>query len=306
MKNIVIISAFASSHVLEFWIKNIVEVINPDKIIINEGLFKFGPENKKELNAEFKKRWCYKSTNTGFDWENTLKICAKFKDLVSIKQKKYQHHDANVSFIDAITDFHGIDIKSGTNIFPLEPDAFHHEKDKDKIAELVSQLKPGEGIQTRWTDFLETQYYTEGINVSKPKYRRFAYCFDNMENYKAAMSGFMSQNYPRLRKVDDFITYHYCWFQPEPYKQLRYELIYRSNPQYWKDFDEGLQEIRDMSEQLVNDYKSGDIDILHPRSLLAGNRDITIRPSRTDEGRYAKFIDIDHPKHIRSHPNFVK
>lgn len=314
-RKIVIIPLFASAHFLKCWIPNVIDVIDPDVIIINEGLMPNGPENKTQIDDEFRKKWCYKNTNAGFDWEETREIVTGNywgkRPLIICGIVDYDAADANQCFLDAISTFPANEYWStipevGDVILPLEPDAFHHEMDKDKIAELVSQLKPGEGIQTRWTDFLETQYYTEGINVSKPKYRRFAYCFDNMENYKAAMSGFMSQNYPRLRKVDDFITYHYCWFQPEPYKQLRYELIYRSNPQYWKDFDAGLREIRDMSEQLVNDYKSGDIDILHPRSLLAGNRDITIRPSRTDEGRYAKFIDIDHPKHIRSHPNFVK
>lgn len=33
---------------------------------------------------------------------------------------------------------------------------------------------------------------------------------------------------------------------------------------------------------------------------------VLIRPSRTDEARWAKFIEISHPKHISNHPNFVK
>lgn len=314
MRKIVIIPSFASAHFLKCWIPNVIDVIDPDVIIINEGLMSQGPENKTRIDDEFRKKWCYNkhnyTFNVGFDWD----ISGIYTDpyinagkQLYLQPIEFKSKDANECFLESITKFdprHNFP-EVGDVILPLEPDAFHHEKDKDKIAELVSQLKPGEGIQTRWTDFLETQYYTEGINLVQPKYRRFAYCFDNMENYKAAMSGFMSQNYPRLRKVDDFITYHYCWFQPEPYKQLRYELIYRSNPQYWKDFDEGLQRIAENSKNAgkYEDQLEGNEFILRP--IKIPNR-IVIRPSRTDEGRYAKFIDIDHPKHIQSHPNFVK
>ena len=40
------------------------------------------------------------------------------------------------------------------------------------------------------------------------------------------------------------------------------------------------------------------------------NRDIperiTIRPSRQDAGRYAQFIDVEHPEAIKNHPNYVR
>ncbi len=97
------------------------------------------------------------------------------------------------------------------------------------------------------------------------------------------------------KKVDDFFGFHYCWHMPVPWKQLRYELIWRKDPQYWKDFENGLQEIKMESEDFVE-------------GKLEGNpaNKIIIRPSRTDEARWAKFIDIYHPKHISNHPNFVE
>lgn len=299
MKKIVIIPTFAVSHLLEHWIQNSIDVINPDEIIINEGIFKFGPENKKEISQKFRDNWCYQESSAGFDYHETLKICDKFGNLISIKCKNYKENDANVSFLDAISDFHAVDFEIGTIIFPLEPDAFLYEGDIDVINEEISKLKPGEGLSCRWVDFLETQFYTEAINLIQPKYRRFCYCFDNTENYKKAMSGFTSQNYPLLKKTESFFIRHYCWFQPEPWKQLRYELIYRSDPNYWKDFDGGLDEVRFNSELEISQRTWSNRES-YPKDK------IVVRPSRSDEGRYAKFIDIDHPKAIEEHPNFVK
>lgn len=310
MKRIVICPSFASAHFLKCWIPNVIDVIDPDVIIINEGLMPQGPENKTRIDNDFRKRWCYNkhnyTFNVGFDWD----ILGMYIDpyinsgkQLYVQPIEFKSKDANECFLESITKFgpqHNFPVV-GDIIFPLEPDAFHHEVDKQKIHDRVSQLKPGEGISTKWVDFLETQYYTEGINLVQPKYRRFAYCYDNMENYKAAMSGFMSQNYARLQKVDDFITYHYCWFQPEPYKTLRFELIHRPDG-YWNDFQNGLNMIRWETELHSSQSTWG---TSRERENYPPTK-IVIRPSRSDEGRYAKFIDVSHPKHIQEHPNFVK
>lgn len=315
MRKIVIIPSFASAHFLKHWIPNVIDAIEPDVIIINEGLMPQGPENKTRIDNDFRKKWCYNkhnyTFNVGFDWD----ILGMYIDpyinsgkQLYVQPIEFKSTDANECFLESITKFgprHNFPVV-GDIIFPLEPDAFHHEVDKQKIHDRVSQLKPGEGISTKWVDFLETQYYTEGINLVQPKYRRFAYCYDNMDNYKAAMNGFMSQNYTRLQKVDDFITYHYCWFQPEPYKTLRYELIHRSDPKYWEDFEIGLSLIRNSGKAISAFFELSRMANYTGDNISNQPDKIIIRPSRSDEGRYAKFIDISHPKHIQEHPNFVK
>lgn len=302
-KRIVIIPTFASSHLLKCWLSNMIEVIQPDIIIINEGIFPTGPENKGHIDEKFKEKYCWKDTNVGFDWEETLDILEEWKQKYpNIKiipiPITYKSPDANQCFLDAISNFKFINVEVGDTIFALEPDAFVHQVDQNTINEELGKLSPGQGISCQWVDFLETQFYTENINISQPKYRRFAYCFDNMENYKAAMSGFMSQDYPKLKKVNSFFVYHYPWFVFDKWKELRYDLIYRSNPQYWKDFEVGLQEIRAESEAFID-------NVMYPIKS-ASSQYITIRPTRNDEAKYAKFIDISHPIHIRNHPNFVK
>lgn len=325
-RKIVIIPSFASYHFLKCWIPNMLDVINPDLIIINEGLFPQGPENKGHIDGNFKEKWCHPANESfGFDFPvdnegNLIDDGDELKDILAIhssfipaggslkilwKPITYIPDDVNTCFLEAISTFHGYEPEVGDIIFPLEPDAFVFDGDKDIIQEEILKLKPGEGISCKWVDFLETQFYTEAINISQPKYRRFAYCFDNMENYLNAVNGFMTQDYTKLKKVNSFFVRHYAWFQPEPYKQLRYDLIYRSNPQYWKDFDKGLQEIRNMTEMYV-DHLRPDKEGFVKMNLIIPLDKILLRPSRTDEGRWAKFIDCDHPKTIKNHPNFVK
>lgn len=315
-RKIAIIPTFTSSHFLKCWIPNVIEVLNPDIIIINEGLFPGGPENKGHLDEEFRKKYCHsKYPNCGFDIiESQLAVLPhnfdkkspgetgfKFNPRVHLNYVSYLGLvDVNECFLQCMTSFDRYIPEVGDLIFPLEPDAFHHEKDIEAINWYLERLKPGEGLKTRWVDFLETQYYIEAINIVQPKYRRFVYCFDNMENYKSAINGFMSQNYPKLKQIDDFLTFHYPWFVYDRWKELRYELIYRSDPQYWKDFERGLREIRIKSSAYLHEKNNF---INHSESSTGP---VLMRPSRQDEGRWAKFIDIDHPKHIQNHPNFIR
>lgn len=317
MRKIIIIPSFANSHLLKCSLTNWIDILEPDVIIINESIFPFGPENKKEIDANFRKKWCYKDTNAGFDYDETLEFITELtkqrfegnKKIPHIESRviDYKKNDANECFLEAISNGLDLLVTEGTIVFPLEPDVLFHEDDKEIIQEEISRLKPSQGLKCMWRDFLETQYYCEAINEVNPKVRRFCYCFDNFQNYKTAMDGFMTQNYPLLEYTNKFWARHYPWFVYDKWKELRYELIYRKDPQYWKDFESGLQYIRHESK-CYSGYYFEDGKYYKCRRIVAYNKEdkILIRPSRHDEARWAKFIDISHPKHIHSHPNFVK
>lgn len=305
MRKIIILPSFASSHLLKCSIPNWIDVIEPDIIIINEGLFPEGPENKGHVDEEFRKKWCESEYHVaGFDYKKTLEIILNSNSngkIIVSGIMNYENSDVNECFLQAISTFPDNEYFScvpevGDIIFPIEPDVLFHEDNKEIIQKLISELKPGEGLKCMWRDFLETQYYCEAINEINPKIRRFCYCFDNMENYKTAMDGFMSQSYPSLHYTDKFWIRHYPWFVHDKWKELRYELIWRKDPQYWQNFEVGLKLVKEISENLV---RRGDDFYNNPSKIL-------IRPSRTDEARWAKFIDVPHPEAIKSHPNFVK
>lgn len=303
-KKIIILPAFASSHLLKCSIQNWIDVLEPDVIIINEGLFPNGPENKGHIDDEFRAKWCYKNTNAGFDWEETKNICSQFGDLIQLGIINYESEDAVDSYKQAISNFGDYEVNEGDILICTEPDAFFLESHTEVILDALNNLEIGTGYQLFWKDFLETQYYVEYINEIQPKWRRFAYKFDSMSNYLTAMGdGFMTQNYPKLKKIHGVNQFHYPWFVYDKWKELRYDLIWRKDPQYWKDFENGLQNIRKSSEKYHSVYKSGEYVQIYGASH---SDKILIRPSRQDEARWAKFIDISHPKHIHSHPNFVK
>lgn len=305
---IALITSFAEFHLLECLIPNIIEIINPDKIVISEGKMPIGPENKGFHNTdEFNQKWTFEGKGiVGFDWLKTKLLEEKYKGLVEVREMKYGSDlSATECYIESIT---CDDFKVGDEIYCFESDSFLHENDIDVICQEVNRLEVGEGLSIKYVDFLETQHYTENINISQPKYRRFVYKFDNLENYQRKMGqGYLTQNYPELKRIESFFMRHYCWFRPNEYKELRYDLIKR-NDQYWKDFESGLQQIRKASEENIQiESKFKEIGLSTFGFLEnTGRNKIIIRPSRTDEGRWAKFIDISHPKHISNHPNFVK
>lgn len=292
MNRIVIIPTFASSHFLECWIDNVVEALNPTHIIINEGLFPAGPENKGHVDSpEFKEKYCYGNW-CGFDYQLTARLILEKADKypnvkIIFNIKEYTETDANRCFLEAISD--GLDsvVNEGDIVFPLEPDAFLLESDANIINSEIDKLQIGQGLRCLWRDFLQNQYYCECINEQTPKLRRFCYRFDNMDNYLSAMDGFMTQNYLKLKYTDAFWVRHYPWFVNDKWRELRYDLIYRSNPQYWQDFQSGLELIDERSR------------------TKAFTERVIIRPSRSDFGRWAQYIEVQHPKAIKKHKSFL-
>lgn len=304
-RKIVLITSFAEFHLLEHLIPNVIEIINPDKIIISEGRMPIGPEDKgfHDVNG-FNQKWTFEGKGiVGFDWLKTKSLEEKYKGLVEVREMNYySNSSATDCYIHSIT---YDDFKVGDIIFCLESDSFLYEGDRELLDSELLRLNIGHGLSIKYVDFLETQFYTENINIFQSKYRRFVYKFDSLPNYQMKMgAGYLTQYYPELKCIDSFFMRHYCWFRPNEYKQLRFDLIKR-NDQYWKDFETGLREIKKHSNDVgkYEDHLEGAEFILRP--IKVPNK-ILIRPSRQDEARWAKFIDVSHPKHIFNHLNYVK
>ena len=320
---IVIIPEFAAAHMMDQWISNMRNTIAPDYILIVSGLFTNGPENKGFADFEqFKEKYCSTAQSAsahdvivGFDHAETIKICRKYdKQLYPDGRKlfvipmvlSYPHDaDADSCFLAAMARVLGV-VNVGDYIFPLEPDAFIHEKSVPQIEEALQTLEPGEGLSCRWVDFIQNQYYTENVNLYHPKYRRFVYRYDNIINFVTSISGFTSQNYPNLYKIDRFIVYHYCWFVSGKYRDMRFSLIRRGEEQYWKDFASCMDTLNDRAINYINMRKA---QIADGALVYRSGDKALIRPSRDtqlpDSSAYVVFEDISHPKEIQSHPNWL-
>ena len=177
----------------------------------------------------------------------------------------------------------GIEINEGDIIFPLEGDVFFHENDIVLLNEYLEKLKPNEGLQAPYVDFMENQYYVEAaaLNNNTIHYRRIAIKFGTWDYYKSIVINFMSQQYP-LTMFPKYI-FHYAWWRPGKYKQLRVSQLKR-DMEYHNNFLAGLE-------------------------LAAQCKDasIVVRPNKpeSDPARYICKIDIQHPKEIINHPNYI-
>ena len=294
-KRIVMIPVFCESHLVKYQIDNIVETINPDYIVYNEGMFPRGPESSTLVSDNFISEYTLDG-NRGFDYED-------MKDIISKKQKEYpdvniilneMKYPSNLShapgcYTLACSNFDelGIDVSEGDYIFPLEGDVFHHQDSKDEIEGYLEQLKPNTGFRSVWIDFLENQYYAEKITLAESgRSRKVCIRFGDMDWYKDVLSNFMTQTYPMLYPTD-LITYHYAWWRPDKFKEMRYAQLNRDKS-YWDKFNDGLKDIKISRDTHKND--------------------IVLRPSTTrmDGFKYASFIDIEHPIHVTEHPNYIK
>ena len=298
-RRIVIIPTFAEAPMIACQIPNLMATVKPDVVIYNEGLFPNGPESTSIINDEFRKNYCYKDTNAGFDYEETVALIDKAKKDYPDTEWHYGVVDypdglkAEDCYTYAVSNFddHGVTIEEGDILLPSEADVFHLETDVDKIDAIFAGMDLNDGVSTKWWEFGPTQFYIEqrqhpDINTVT-KSRRFAVKYKDMDYYHAVVHNFVTQKYKNTRMVDGLITYHYPWFRTGKYRMLRYAILNR-DPWYWTQFEEGLQKMEHCSR--TGNFKES----------------VMIRPNHSNNYKYMKYIDVEHPEAIKSHVNFVK
>lgn len=292
MKKIIIIPCFGEGHFIDLQIQNLIDNINPTHIIYNEGLFPKGPENKGGVNDNFRSKYCYQNTNLAWDTNLIQETINKYSKLYPDKTilwnpVDYTDIDANNCYTYSVSNFKelGIDISEGDLIFPIEGDVFFHEDDMELLNKMIDDLKPNEGLQAPYLDFYQNQYYTEGISLDPNNIhkRRIVIKFGTWDYYKDVVQNFMSQKYPQLKLFPRYI-FHYCWWRPGKYLELRFSQLLRT-PEYHKDIRSALKQARENVKDKIDLRTTKPINSLY---------------------RYIMRIDINHPKHIKDHPNYIK
>ena len=304
-KKIVIVPTFGESHLIKYQIPNIIDTINPDYIIYNEGLFPGGTEGKKELTKE----WLDEYTLDGkraFDYKDLEKI-------VDDAQKEYPNTkiilnpiDYNESmtstdcYVAGCTNFEelGIKVEEGDYIFPFEGDVFHHEDAKDEIQGYMDQIEPGQGFRSIWIDYMQNFWYVEKSRI-KPwlpeeehhhdgnyMSRRICVRYDkDGKFYDEILNNFMTTNYHNPNEgygmlfPTDLITYHYAWIRPGKFRELRCDQLQR-----WEGYFDIIKHGLDKADELT--YSEILFRIEHYK-LTKG---------------WIKYFDMfEHPKHIKEH-----
>jgi hypothetical protein len=311
MKKIVTIPIFCESHLVKYQIPNLIDTINPDIIIYNEGMFPSGTEGTKKIDEDWIKKYTLNGEGKrGFDFYKLEKIIEDAQQEypnVKIILNKMDYSDCidkgkydfvgTKCYVKANTNFSelGIELEEGDFIFPLEGDTFHHEKSKPAIDYFIENLKPDEGIRSVVVDFIQNQYYTEHVNWQEyngisplsplnkfAKKRRFCVCYGTEEFYESVLANFMTQKYDMLY-LGELVTYHYAWWRPGKYLDLRCEQLDRPK-EYWESYLKGMEQAKKAEDDLI---------VVRPQSSIEARR-------------YLKKINIEHPKHIVNHPNYLK
>ena len=289
---------FCEAHLIKHQIPNIIDTIEPDYIIYNEGMFPTGPENTTNVDDKFLNEYTLDGKR-GFDFEELQEIIheaqKKYKDTKIILNKmEYPEgmYDVMDCWYEASSNFDklGIDVEVGDYIFPYESDVFHHEDSKEEIQSYLQQLKPNTGFRSIWIDFVENQFYAFKSTL-KPflkrewaeqgRSRRICIKFGDWDWYKQVLGGLMTQQYPMLYPTD-LITYHYVWWRPEKYKKMRFAQLNRGD-NFWETFESACENIKSLKYNEIRVYPG-------PKHLTS---------------KWIKFHDIKHPKHIKKHENYL-
>tara|TARA_R110000824_G_scaffold173550_1_gene351687 strand:+ start:255 stop:1139 length:885 start_codon:yes stop_codon:yes gene_type:complete len=292
MKRIVICPIFCESHFIKYQIPNIIDTINPDIIIYNEGLFPGATESKKDLN----KQWLDKYTldgKRGFDYLELEKIIKESQSLypnvkIILNKMDYNSNMNSIDcYINATTNFEdlGIKIEEGDCIFPFEGDVFHHENSKDEITGYINQLEPNQGFKTHWLEFVANQFYVEKKTLMEfHQSRKICIKFGTMDFYKQVLGNFITQNYDMLFPTE-LMTYHYAWWRPGKFLDLRCDQLER-HPGYWENFRVAIDIANELKLEEINNRPS-----------------ISTNPDNINV--WIKKINIEHPKHIKEHPCYI-
>ena len=299
MKKIVIVPVFCEAHLTKFQIPNIIDTINPDIIIYNEGMFPAGPEGDTKVDGEFLEDFTLDGVR-GFDFKEMEKIVEdarkKYPDTdIILNKMEYNLSvvDSSANYVRACSNFDdlGLTVSEGDYIFPFEGDVFHHENSRKEIEGYVSQVEPNQGFKSTWIDFVQNQHYAEKYTL-KPflenkdgRHRKICVRFGDMDFYKDVLGNFMSQNYSMLYPTD-LVTFHYAWWRPGKYKDLRMRQLNRDfEPNHWIHFGECIEKLERLE---VDD-------------------EILVRPhlEKWTNG-WIKKCDFKHPEIIKNHENWIE
>lgn len=306
-KKIVIVPTFCESHLIKHQIPNIIDTVNPDYIIYNEGMFPAGTEGNKYLTKEWLDKYTVNGEGKrGFDYLELKQVIEDARQqfpntTIILNEMTYQLGMSSTDcYVAAVTNFAdlGIKVEEGDYIFPYEGDVFHHENAKEEIAHYMTQIQPGEGFRSIWVDYMQNFWYVEKCRVKpwlpEPEHhhegnymsRRICFRYDEGgTKYLNMVSNFMTTAHHNpvtgygMLYPTDLITYHYAWIRPGKFRELRCDQLQRL-PGYWETLTHGLDQ--------CDKYEQSEI-VIRPREVHLTNG-------------FVKFFDqLEHPKHIRNH-----
>ncbi|MCK4815411.1 hypothetical protein KA005_06550 [bacterium] len=300
-KRIVVEPCFADAHFLRAHIQNVCEYIKPDLFVIAEGMFPSGPENNTTGLENFKQKYTLNGDGKrSFDFKEMADIvteCIQQYPDIQIHWIPMDYGDKNTEecYIDAYHSFlqviDPIDISPETLIFPLETDLFFTGAQATAVLTDTKALKPGEGFGSVFREFYESPrvYFNNNERIRKLAFKygdgtlyRNVIAGNFEDKHSPKSSGFSSDCYIPIRP---FQLFHYQWVRPETYFDFRISAQLNRSPEVIKQYIRAREVIRTRKSALTQQ----DLDLVSDRGFILTLNELAL---------------MDHPKHMRRHPNF--
>ncbi|NIM44916.1 MAG: hypothetical protein GTN80_03700 [Nitrososphaeria archaeon] len=271
---IVTVPIFNEAHLLPHFLKNVNEVIEPDLIILNEGMFPHGPENRHNISDRFIELYTHNGDGKrSFDIEST-RIFASEHENVVLNEMDYGDISTKDAYIQAFT--HGIpeNTPKTASIFLTEADVFIHEGDRKHLIEISRDLPDDKVLTATFMRF----FIAPHVRIYPDKERRIVMKYgDGSLVRKVAADNFLDHYVDRYAIHTDLRVYHYEWIRPGKYYSARRAQFEGARP-------EALMRWHDVARD----------------QILRGEDINTSQPLRLETDR-----TIEHPIHIREHPSFA-
>lgn len=277
MNKIIMTPLWNDAHFFPMWLRNMCDIIEPQTIVLNEGLFPTGMEDHGWDNYDeyYFDHFTHKPSHPdiiSFDVEDIYRE-------VNRVRKEFPHIDIKVNHIQhqvpkefkwpqrlqyayqtALSFDLPPNVVEGDILILGEVDMFHHENDKEVLEQLFEELKPGAGIMFKMRRFFISPFveimdkdaehdkirsHSQGKVV---KWKdgttwndvfRITHWGKYDGWYHATYDGLLPYDFKDKHRLDYPLInmFHYEWIRPRPRYFENKKLQLRNREEVWPIYD---------------------------------------------------------------------
>ena len=276
---VVILPIFNEGCFLPYWVPNICDIVEPDLIILNEGLFPRGVED----DTKYKESFYTKFTKDGHSFD-----IEEVERLLTVFDKVYPDVEFQLNLMDYPKDFYtgdayytaytyGLpkDLKADDIVLPIEADLFFHEDDKEYLHQMMKEHDDESPAMSMFQRYFVSPF----IRIYPDKPRKIFCKWGDGNVYHATVRDNFSETYQKRGTVYPIRAYHFEWVRGTgKYWDARMQMFMQSRSKEMMDWHQGAQE---------EIYRCG-----KPPNFTVENLSIEFVPTE------------DHPQHFRNHPDY--
>jgi hypothetical protein len=284
MKKIIIAPVFNEGCFIDQWIPNVCDIVEPNMVILNEGMFPQGPENSSKFTKEYLKKYTSDGKRRSFDLHKIHKALEKYHKVYTnthfvLNTMMYPEglltRDA---YYAAYTLGVPPDLDENDIVLPMELDAFLHQDDKEtlhKAFEVHSSAMVGVAMLKRY-------WMSPFVRMVGDKIRKLFVKWGNGTTLKQVAMRNFDDSYHQMSILYPVRLYHYEWVRTGKYLQFRKDTF---------------TPIRTWSEEQVSWDEFAENHVIKEGIYPVPNRGVHMTLNESCE---------DHPEHFKQNPLYKK